>query len=42
MEFINWNFLNRNKSVDFIGGYKGDEEGYEIPTGTDIFISVSY
>ncbi|XP_078166714.1 cytochrome P450, family 97, subfamily B, polypeptide 3 [Carex rostrata] len=22
------------------GGYKGDEEGYEIPTGTDIFISV--
>ncbi|KAJ3707799.1 hypothetical protein LUZ61_011504 [Rhynchospora tenuis] len=22
------------------GGYKGEEEGYEIPTGTDIFISV--
>ncbi|KAJ3679282.1 hypothetical protein LUZ60_017293 [Juncus effusus] len=22
------------------GGYKGDKDGYEIPTGTDIFISV--
>ncbi len=23
------------------GGYKGDKDGYKIPAGTDIFISVS-
>lgn len=26
----------------FAGGYRGNEDGYEIPAGTDIFISVSW
>lgn len=26
----------------FIGGYNGAKEGYEIPAGTDIFISVRW
>jgi len=25
----------------YAGGYNGAKEGYEIPTGTDIFVSVS-
>lgn len=25
----------------YSGGYRGDENGYKIPAGTDIFLSVS-
>lgn len=24
------------------GGYNGDKNGYEIPAGTDVFLSVSF
>jgi hypothetical protein len=26
----------------FLGGYNGAKEGYEIPAGTDIFLSVRW
>lgn len=28
--------------INYPGGYNGREEGYEIPAGTDIFLSVSW
>jgi len=27
--------------ITFSGGHKGDKDGYTIPAGTDVFISVS-
>jgi hypothetical protein len=36
-----YEFLLTTKST-FPGGYNGAKEGYEIPAGTDIFVSVSW
>lgn len=27
--------------INSTGGYNGDKDGYEIPAGTDVFLSVS-
>lgn len=30
-----------SNSLGSAGGYKGDKDGYPVPAGTDIFLSVS-